>query len=177
MTRPRLPLQGMAERHYGVTPAIAESYLEAARVCLDRSHSPPQDFAILSSDFEHVALVDWEPVDARVRGGWANVADATRDGAYAFAIAAVELTMGWFAVKRAETLTGADYYIASTNRQVEDLEGCKRLEVSGTDLSRSGINSRLKEKVEQTRSGRSNLPALAIVVGFKVKMISMQTVE
>lgn len=177
MSAPVLPLQRMAERHFGLTPALADSYLEAARVCLDRNHTSPQDFSIIEGDSVQVARVDWEPADTRTRNGWANSSDAVRDGAYACAIAAVELEMGWFAVKRAETLTGADYYTAPASGPVEDLEGCHRLEVSGTELKKSEVYSRLKQKVDQAKAGRSNLPALAVVVGFNVKMIAMEKVE
>jgi hypothetical protein len=41
-----LLLNDMAERHPGLTSAIAANYLEAARVCLDRHHKSPQQFAL-----------------------------------------------------------------------------------------------------------------------------------
>ena len=36
-----LPIHNMAERHLGLTNAVAQSYTEAARVCLDRHHKSP----------------------------------------------------------------------------------------------------------------------------------------
>jgi len=36
MTLPYLPLHNMSDRHQGLTPSVAESYLEAARVTLSR---------------------------------------------------------------------------------------------------------------------------------------------
>ena len=78
---------------------------------------------------------------------------------------------------RAETLTGADYYVAPVNNQIEDLEECFRLEVSGTDLDRHELRRRLNVKIRQTLEGKSNLPALAIVVGFRVKQILLQFAE
>ena len=38
MTLPVLPLRDMSDRHRGLTRALAESYLEAARVSLGRHH-------------------------------------------------------------------------------------------------------------------------------------------
>lgn len=76
-----------------------------------------------------------------------------------------------------QTRTGADYYIAPIGQVVEDLEDCLRLEVSGTDLGVSEIKRRLREKVDQAFRGDSNLPALACVVGFRVQLIVIQTVE
>ena len=46
MTLPVLPLRDMSDRHRGLARALAASYLEAARVSLDRHHAPPQEFAM-----------------------------------------------------------------------------------------------------------------------------------
>lgn len=177
MTKPLLPLSNMADRHVGLTKALAESYLEAARVSLDRHHEPPQEFTLRNGSIEQAALVVWEPPDDRCRGAWANRDDATRDGAYACAIAATELSLGLYAVRRAETLTGADYYAAFINQVSDDLEDCLRLEVSGTNLNEYEVQRRLRNKVKQAQKGKSNLPALAVVVGFRVKLVSMQTID
>jgi len=177
MTIPLLPLNDMANRHVGLTRALAESYLEAARVSLARHHEPPQEFILRNGSTEQAALVVWEPPDNRCRGAWANKDDATRDGAYACAIAATELSLGLSTVRRAETLTGADYYVAPINQIPEDLEDCFRLEVSGTNLNEYEVQRRLRIKVKQAHEGKSNLPALAVVVGFRVKLVAMQAIE
>jgi hypothetical protein len=77
------------------------------------------------------AIVEWVPVTAREKQAWANRTDAVEAGAYRMAIAAVEMTYGWFALARAETLTGADYYVGPAGA---DLESAYRLEVSGVDM-------------------------------------------
>ena len=177
MTLPILPLDNLADRHIGLTRALAESYLEAARVSLDRHHNPPEEFTLQNENSDKRALVSWEPPDDQCLGAWANRDDATRDGAYACAIAATELSFGLYAVRRAETLTGADYYVSSGNGLPEDLEDCLRLEISGTNLNKARVHSRLREKVQQAQAGQSNLPALAIVVGFKVKLIAMHALK
>jgi hypothetical protein len=41
-----LTLTGMERRHPGLTPAIATTFYEAARVCLDRHHQSPIRFSI-----------------------------------------------------------------------------------------------------------------------------------
>lgn len=92
-------------------------------------------------------------------------------------LAATELARGLVAVRRAETRTGADYYVAPIGQLAEDLENCLRLEVSGTDLESSGVKTRLHSKVEQALAGDSNLPALASVVGFRARLIMIQTVK
>lgn len=170
-----LPIANLAERHIGLTYALAECYFEAACVCLDRFHVPPEEFLLKSKDDSKVNLT-WKPPRTREIGAWANRDDATRDGAYACAIAAVELVLGMFAVRRAETLTGADYYIASINKRPDDLETCCRLEVSGTNLDKNEVKRRLKAKIQQLRDGQSNLPAMAAIIGFQVKIILLESI-
>ncbi len=178
---PLLPLQDMANRHYALTSELAGSYLQAARVSLDKHHISPKEFTLENDKAESVAKVEWDSADNRVKATWANTDDATRDGAYALALAATELLRGMFAIQRAERLTGADYYIAPIGEDMEDLEDledCFRLEVSGTQSDKKyDVKNRLKQKVEQTKQGNSNKPAIAAVVGFRTQLILLQTVD
>jgi hypothetical protein len=108
---------------------------------------------------------------------WANDIDTTESGAYGVCLAAVEVEERLVAVRRAETLTGADWYVAPIGTQTDDLEGCFRLEVSGVDSGgRAVVDARLRQKVEQTRRGASNRPAIASVVGFKERAVAIQIV-
>lgn len=179
MTLPNLPINDMAERHQGLTPEIAACYLQAARVCLDRHHAPPTEFMLKdgnAGDFR--TIVAWEAADDRCRNAWANEIDATEAGAYAIALAAAELAGGFVAVRRAETGTGADYYIALSDDPGEDLEGCIRFEVSGTDRgAASEVAQRLRDKLNQAAAGASNLPAMAGVVGFRAQLVMLQVLD
>ena len=167
----------MAQRHTGLTRPVADSYAEAAGVCLDRHHQSPTDFDLDSSGRLSEAVVEWQPPDARTRGAWANETDATEAGASACALAAVELTDGLVAVRRAETRTGADYYVAPPGASADDLEDCMRLEVSGVDRGpESVVRQRLNAKL-QAAAGNSNLPVLAGVVGFKTRLIAVAELE
>jgi len=176
---PILPLADMADRHPGLTPAVAEAYLEAARVCLDRHHSSPAPFTIKGEKSRVQALAQWAGADDRVRAAWGNQNDTTEVGAYACAIAAVELTEGLVAIRRAETRTGADYYVAPQEMgRIDDLETSLRLEVSGTDSgSPSALECLLREKLEQASRGASSLPAMAGVVGFRALLILTERVK
>lgn len=173
---PLLPLQNMAERHQALTHSVADSYLEAARVCLDRHHVSPKEFTLEDDSVELMTRVEWKVTDNRTKEAW-DRDDATEAGACAFAIAAIELSRGLFAIRRAEKRTGADYYIAPNSQDLEDLENCFRLEVSGTSSDKTEVKKRLRIKIEQTRRGNSNLPAVAAIVGFKVQLILLQTVD
>ena len=175
--KPTLPIHDMEQRHVGLTKAVADSYTEAARVCLDRHHQPPTDFDLDRNGSHSTAVVEWQPTDTQTRGAWANETDTTEDGAYACVIAAAELAGGLLAVYRAETKTGADYYMVPEGIPPDDLESCLRLEVSGLDQGQeSRIRQRLREKLAQAAEGNSNLPAMAGVIGFQACMIMLADV-
>ena len=169
-----LPIHNMEERHWGLTQAIAANWTEGARVCLDRHHQSPVAFQISWAELNADALIEWEQTDERTRGAWANQADATEAGAYACVLAAVELLKGMVAVRRAEHLTGADYYVAPPGTPADDFENLIRLEVAGRNLeSASGVASLLRCKLQQAADGNSNLPAIAGVVGFRAQLIRL----
>jgi hypothetical protein len=167
---PLLPIHDLAARHVGLTDAIADSYLEAARVCLDRHHQSPVRFRISGPGME--ALVEWDRADARILRAWANEEDTTEFGAYACALAALELSEGLVALRRAETRSGADYYVALPDSLPDDLEDAVRFEVSGVSGGAEAVVAqRLRAKLEQAARGDSNLPAMAGVVGFRAQVV------
>jgi hypothetical protein len=88
----------------------------------------------------------------------------------------MEKELGLVAISRADTRTGADYYLGMPEDL--DLEGAFRLEVSGVDQGdASVIRRRLKEKEAQARRGDSCLPAYACVVGFREASALVSIVE
>jgi hypothetical protein len=123
------------------------------------------------------AIVEWHSTTQRERHAWANETDATEAGAYGLALAGVELE-GLVAVRRAETRTGADYYISIAGSVTDDLESCVRLEVSGIDRGDEAmIRQRLRQKVRQALAGLSSLPAMAAVVGFRARLLALARAE
>jgi hypothetical protein len=166
MAKYQLQIQNLELRHPGVSKGVAASYYEAASVCLHRHHVSPKDF-ILRRISEAQAIASWQEPDERLLRAWANEIDATESGAYCMALAAVEITDNLVAVARAETRTGADYYLAPIGEDIADLESSHRLEVSGIDQGPdSGVEVRLRQKIKQAIAGNSNLPAIAAVVSF-----------
>jgi hypothetical protein len=162
----------IADLHVKGRHRLKESYLralsEAANVCLERHHKSPQGFCIVESDKECFAVLDWPEPDTLTKATWANDIDATEAGACAVALATVEMTRKLVAVGRAETLTGVDYYLAYREEKPERSTPSFGLEVSGVDAGdETGLKDRLRRKIRQAASGRSKLPAIALVVGFK----------
>jgi hypothetical protein len=176
--KPKLKLELLHERHTGLTASLAGTFFEAASVCLNRHHDSPINMDIVCNGSCSTQLVDFQKPDARVLNAWANDIDTTESGAYGVSLAAVEVEEQMVAVRRAETLTGADWYVAPIGTEADDLENCFRLEVSGIDIGgRSVVDARLRQKIDQTRRGSSNLPAIASVVGFKERAIAIQKVS
>jgi hypothetical protein len=179
----RLPaLEGLHHDHPGLTPSLARTYAEAASVCLDRHHQRPAHIEIVHSPEKTGEVYEllWTLPGSRERAAWANTADATRDGAYSLALASAQVELGLVAVSRAETLTGADYYLGEPGQTsaVDDLERAFRVEISGVDLgSRATIRQRLRRKANQLRRGDSSLPAFACVVGFQMGCVVLEKVE
>jgi hypothetical protein len=177
--RAQLPdLARLAERHPGLSPALGAAYAEAASVCLDRHHTPPVPVHLDDAGQVGEAELRWSPSDLRTRHAWANDLDATRDGAYACVLAALELLRGHVAVRRAEHGSGADYYVGLPGSGVDGFEDCIRLEVSGTDRgSPHEVARRLGSKVRQAAVGSGALPAIAGVIGFEAARIAIADVD
>ena len=178
MQNQRLPIDDMEQRHYGLTPALANALKEAARVCLDRHHDSPISIIIRHDERRMAADVEWEATDERTQGAWRNEIDTTEAGAYACVLAAVEMFYGLVAVFRAETETGADYYVAPPGVSPDDLEEHIRLEVSGVNRGNdSAVRYRLGEKVAQLARGGSDIPGIAGVIGFRARLILLENLE
>lgn len=178
MDKLKLRLESLHERHIGLTQALSDTYYEAATVCLSRHHDSPVEIDIANGKATSTQVVEFQKPDRRTENAWANEIDTTESGAYGVCLAAVEVAEKLVAVRRAETLTGADWYVAPIGAEPEDLENCFRLEVSGVDGGgKSIVDARLRQKVEQTKRGASNIPAIATVVGFKERIVSIKKVE
>lgn len=172
-----LNLADLDRRHPGLTPAIAACYREAASVCLDRHHRPPTVFAADCFETCYPLDVSWLPTDVVQHRAWRNETETTELGAYCLALAALEETHGLVAVLRAETRTGADYYVAAPEDFADHIETCLRLEVSGLDRGeRSDIRKRLNTKLRQAMKGHCDTPALVSIVAFRTKTICVRKV-
>jgi len=172
MSRP-LRFEDLAERH-PIDPYQLQGYANAAKVRLEVHHAPPVDFELCSNGETVVCEVKWEPVDDMLRRSYNNADDAKRDGAYVMAFAAVEELEGLVGIGRAETKTGADYYVAPRGTDPADFEEALRLEVSGTDGTAAQVRARLRQKQEQTQAGTGTEPAIAAVVGFRTRLILIE---
>lgn len=172
MAGAQLMLGDMHERHPGLTPAMARVFFEAASVCLARHLASPANFMIERDAAQTQADVDWLPVSPSLKAAYANTIDTTEVGAYGMCLAAIELYAGLVAIQRAETLSGADYYVAPAGSGIDDLEEAYRFEVSGVDRGRRALcDQRLRAKIKQTQDSAHPLRAIAGVVGFEQQLV------
>jgi hypothetical protein len=173
-----LRLDSLHERHQGLTQPLSDSFYEAASVCLSRHHNSPVDLKVDNSGRETTYSSPFRSPTERQLKAWGNEIDTTEAGAYCIALASIEAEDNLMAVRRAETLSGADWYVGPAGTGKDDLESCLRLEVSGVDAgNRAVISGRLNQKVRQAQNGASNLPAIASVIGFKEKSVLMRRVD
>jgi hypothetical protein len=166
-----------APRHPGVSDALCESLREAAEVCLARHHAPPRiSFRVSCNGTECARNLTWREPGHTAELSWKNQDDATRDGAYSIAIAVVEAELDMVALSRADTRSGADWYIGTAG--ASDLENAYRLEVSGLDSgNQAEMRRRLRLKESQAARGESFLPAYASVVGFREATALLSSIE
>lgn len=106
--KPKLKLESLHERHIGLTVPLSGTYFEAASVCLSRHHQSPIEVEIVCNGVVKVRTVEFPNPDARTLNAWANNIETTENGAYGLCLAALEAEEKMVAVRRAETLTGAD---------------------------------------------------------------------
>jgi hypothetical protein len=164
-------------KHQGVSRAVCESYSEAAEVCLARHHVPPRtSIHLVCRDAESDGILTWSAPDETAKLSWRNRDDATRDGAYVVSLLAVEHVLGLVAISRADTRSGADYYLGRPEQ--DDLEEAVRLEISGVDAGGvPEVRRRLRDKEAQVARGNGSLPAYASVVGFRAATVLVSLVD
>jgi hypothetical protein len=171
----------LPERHPGLTEAKAVTLCECAGVCLQRHHRSPTELDLRIHEDVSKRAVTWVPPTARERNANRNAVDATCEGAYAIALLCLEHELTLVAVGRAEQGSGADWYVAPPGRGLDDAgepnpddPAILRLEVGGHD-DRPSLPHELKLKVQQLRAGKSAVPGIAAVIGFKKARVLIHT--
>ena len=186
MSSSHLTFTKLHERHRGITAPIADSYAEAATVCLNRFHTSPDSLGIRYNQEDwHSYVLTWPTPSHRQQDAWGNRDDTTESGAYCLVIAAVEHHLGLYVIGRALVGTGADYYLGIPGDEVNsfdnelDFENATRLEVSGISQSDNDAHllRRVRQKVMQTQEGSVSGPALAGVVAFNLLKLILQEAQ
>jgi hypothetical protein len=186
-----LELEGLHVRHTGLTPELGRVYERSAAVCLDEVHSPPVQIDVTENPAgKRVYGLNWRVSTEHEHRAYKTQIDTTEWGAYGVALATVERHLGLVALERAEVNTGADYVLLLSSADNPamtvnpgdnglDYEQLVRLEVSGTlHGSDSVAQTRLAQKCDQLRAGKSDIPrAVAAVVGFAAKGVWLERID
>ena len=159
-------LASLAKGRVGITPAFGQSISEAAAVCLDgQGHSSPTNMAI-SGQYDISAIVEWMPPSDQAKRCWNDDQYATEHGAYCVACLIIE-QCGLEVVERSKKKTGFDFWLGRKDDQGSLFQGLSRLEVSGIrNGNRTELESRVKQKINQTKVSDGVLPAIVVVVEF-----------
>jgi hypothetical protein len=171
-------IEALHESHSGMTAALCSVLAESVSVVLTRcDFAPPTLFDLHAQSRSSSALLVWQKANERRLRAYQNQDDSVRDAAYGVAIAAVEIETDLRVVSRADTRSGADYYLdrndlAADQPKEATFEGSYRLEVSGVgDGDADAVRQRLHSKRRQLSNGRSDKPGIAGVVGFRARLI------
>jgi hypothetical protein len=181
-----LDIYNLHVRHPGMAREITDNYAVNAAVCMERHRSSPRVWSVqMDQTLAEGYLVVWNPPTPAQLRSCANQDDATRDGAYGLALAAVDAHAGFVALRRAEGRSGVDFYLIPDGAEISDShdididrDDLVGLEVSGIDDDTDRVvRARVREKVEQVRAGKSSGPSIVGVVGFRTARVMFVTVE
>lgn len=161
-----IALTSLVSGRVGISPAVGESIAEAASVCLDeRGHSSPTKMAVCG-DYDMSANIVWIPPSDQAKRWWNDDQYATEHGAYCIAALIVE-QCGLEVVERSKKKTGFDFWLGPKGTHGALFQNLTRLEVSGVrEGNRTDIESRVKQKINQTKVSDGLLPAVIVVVEF-----------
>jgi hypothetical protein len=162
--------------HHKLSAHVWGGWAEAASVCCKRFHPvppPATPFAIERGDHQWQIGVTWRAPREIVARSHDNDLDATRDGAYAVAVASLHVIEGWRALGRAQSASGADLLARRDGDADDDFV---KVEVSGMSAGTEPrglrqLRRRLQEKIVQVQNGDLERPGIAVVVGFELARV------
>ena len=149
-----------------IPPACGESLAQAIAVSLKSQGHTSGTVLKINGLFKKTFAICWTvSVTEAVLRYWNDPDEAVEQAACGIAILLMRSLTGYTVIERARRGTGFDWWLGSE----DDLFQAKaRLEVSGILRGTPRrLNSRVKEKLEQTRrSDQSTLPAYVVVIEF-----------
>jgi hypothetical protein len=164
-----LNLQCLEKGLPAITPAFGAAIAEAGAIRLtDEAHVPGAILEV-EGEFSTRFQLDWQPVTEQSRRCWNDEEYTTEQAAYGIAFILILKLTNLTVIERSRKGTGFDYWLGSQDlNSMLPFQRMARLEVSGIRKgSRSQIDTRVKQKTEQTRaSDAEGLPAYIIVVEF-----------
>ncbi len=171
----QIELEGLEhDPGWRMDPAALVVLCSAASVMFERYHRSPEAGTIAQGGALRSASFGWGTADAKAQATHRNTDDATRDGAYAVAFAALRQLGPFVFVHRAERKSGADFVLV---REGTDGGPYIKLEVSGMGKGTSAaVASRLRDKAKQVMRPGTGETGLAVVIRFQQPHVAVEEV-
>jgi len=162
----KIQLKELGEGLNYLTPSYGMVLAEAAAVCLDNQGHPNGVELLVDGDFSDKFHIYWPVVDQSMRRCYADLVEATENGAYGIAILLAKDLAGFKIIEKSVRGNGFDYWLGFTDDFI--FQNKTRLEVSGIlNGEERDIQSRLRIKIGQTKkSDKLNIPAYIIIVEY-----------
>jgi hypothetical protein len=117
----------------------------------------------------------WEQLTEQHYRTYADIQEATEQGAYGVAILVVREAAGKTVLERAAKGGGFDFWIGDEEDSELPFQGLARLEVSGIlEGDDSKIQARTKQKQSQVARSDGRTPALIAIVEFSRPLASLE---
>lgn len=171
-----LKLQDLHNGLPGVTPSICTAFSEAAAFCLEKN-GHISGVKLVRATPPNSKSIEWSfEVTDQIRRSYNDLQYATEDGAYALAFLTILKETDYTVIMQSRKGTGFDYWLGKKGGVL--FQNSARLEVSGIYKgTESEINSRLKQKLNQTKRSDNTvpLPAYAVIVEFSKPKIMIES--
>lgn len=151
----------------GITESVGQFMAEALAVCLDSQEHNNNAILTVTGFFEGQYTLEHGPVTDHMRRSHNDSEVATEYGAYGISILLIDFNTDLTVIERSRKGTGFDYWLGSKDSPAPYFQQKARLEVSGircgTDVA---IDSRVRNKIKQTKRSNGSLPAYIAVIEF-----------
>lgn len=149
----------------GISAGRGTAMAEAGSVCLESQGHTPGVSLRVQGDVVRSHELRWRAATDQDRRSWADMEEATEEGAAGIALLLTRQETGYSANSRSRKRTGIDFWLGS---DPDVLITSARLEVSGIlHGDASAIRARVQEKMYQTeKSDATGFPVYVSVVEF-----------
>ncbi|MCC8469010.1 hypothetical protein [Xanthomonas phaseoli] len=166
----QIDLEEVALSLGSLTEEWGRAICQAAAHCMtERSHASGVELCSEGMGSPNFS-VNWAPFKdaAKVEATWSDLQVAVEHGAYAIALATIDVEYGLKVVQRSAKGTGFDFWVRDPAKPGILMQGAERVEVSGIlSGTKSDVSGRLGEKLKQmNQSSSMGLPGHAVVVEF-----------
>jgi hypothetical protein len=153
---------------------VSEALALAASVVLDRHQGQKERdvAAIHRDDTSQAAEIHRVPIDGQARATYADLQEATEEGAEGVAMILARRALNRIVFRRLPKGTGADYLMRDPESKDDD--AYERLECSGIADGQETATSRLRSKLEQLARFPNQPPGRAVVTHFRMKPVEIR---